>query len=116
MLSEVLSRGGDAGILFVRSWIGALTGGLFRTWRRQAARFGAAPGPGAALSGEHSKEVQGTSVHRAALSAGSLGSWGRGMVCLRSRIRPSGAVAGRGGAVIGQALGEGSCSEVSSSR
>lgn len=97
MLSEVWSRRGDAGILFVRSWIGALTGGLFRTWRRQAARFSAAPGLGAALSREDSREVQGTSVRGAALSVGLSGLLGpgRGVLAEPDRTERSGGRAGR---------------------
>lgn len=89
------------------------------TRRRQAARGGAVPGLGAALqSGKPEGSRQGgagSSGERRAVW-GSLGAWGRGVVRRQSRSGQRGEAAGRGGAVIGQALGEGSCSEVSSSR
>lgn len=97
----------------------ARAAGALGTRRKQTARGGAVPGLGAALqSGKREGSRQGgagSSGERRAVW-GSLGAWGRGVVRGQSRSGPRGEAAGRGGAVIGQALGEGSCSEVSSSR
>lgn len=109
----------DSGILLVRCAEVARAAGALGTRRKQAARGGAVPGLGAALqSGKREGSRQGgagSSGERRAVW-GSLGAWGRGVVRRQSRSGPRGEAAGRGGAVIGQALGEGSCSEVSSSR